>query len=1048
MRKAAILAALFAAAICQTSPAEEAQEQLDRAQRQLAGLRKQLGQRAAALNDLAARGAPYEVLYFHEAKRSELQKKIEMCETGVQGWEARKRGEEELAAEKLARYDALRQEEQRKTGIRAYCQHRGRAETDTNPDRRKGALRAAQQMEQRWDERSREQAQALATAYLAMQAAQRELDAVQMAQLMVRRRVLEDRANVLDRVRYHLEGSKGKYLENPDFEEQYRKLWSGLLGEFPDAAAKELIALIRSARQTLHLTHEQLSEARRLYMVSYFGSDLATSGMEMERIVSVRSAAESGTRILTEARKALEALEAGLEPALKRLGYDSSLELRRPIEFDKRGNPSDVIFILDGRAGPFLKVLEADATGTRYRSPLPFGEDGKIALEPATDGEPDVSQGELYQTCLVNLYNHHNNVGLPKSFWQTATEDMLAQNAAGDRSKQTVNIWHPKVREFTERYFQALGQFLGREPGFLLYDHVTWEPSFAVPPKKRESRFFGYAIQPGRSETGKQAFKDWLKDKFKGIDKLNTAWGSGFANFGEIEPPSDPFTERRRRATPLTYEHERFLRESLADYVGLACGSIMKGDSRHPVIYEMPGMMDHAMECCFANVPLLERVPAQMVEMHKNDFWPALPVQVYAATVIPMYGKIPVHTEFIWNWGRRSTPSDDAETYAQGLQSIWRNAAHGIRVLFPFAHYDWPGYGNGYADWFVAKDWTPGWRSRTGAILREATASLAVGARRARRFGELLRGTELAPREVGVIQPSTSTTNAYPYYSISWSFNAHVIESKIFHDLLFNRNVQYGYVPEEAFGDGHARMKDYPVLVLPYAPYLPDGVSDKLLQYVKQGGTLICSGVPGLYDKYGRDDGSLVREVFGAIDVTYSGNDYIWQYDLVPRSLKEGRDVLVEAGEKALLVSARYGPGTVLISAIPYGQRPGSAALVPHFLKAVNDALGTQLVRCAYDRFEVVARTKGRRLFLFVSNYSLTNVLEDHLTVKGEYRRLVDHGIGPKFEFRPLGKEMSESLRMPVDHGVFYYDAHSPKGLTSFWLRLHPGEGTVIELVK
>ena len=52
MRKAAILAALFAAAICQTSPAEEAQEQLDRAQRQLAGLRKQLGQRAAALNDL------------------------------------------------------------------------------------------------------------------------------------------------------------------------------------------------------------------------------------------------------------------------------------------------------------------------------------------------------------------------------------------------------------------------------------------------------------------------------------------------------------------------------------------------------------------------------------------------------------------------------------------------------------------------------------------------------------------------------------------------------------------------------------------------------------------------------------------------------------------------------------------------------------------------------------------------------------------------------------------------------------------------------------
>jgi len=1048
MGRVAFLAALLVAATGQISSAEDVQKQLDRVQKQLAGLRKQLGQREAALNDLAARGAPYEVLHFHKAKRSELQKKIEMYEVGVKGWEARKSGDEKLATEELARYDRLRQEEQRKTGLRVYCQHRGRAETNANPDRRKGALRAAEQMERRWAEQTRKQAQAIPSVYLSMQTALREFDAVQLGQVMVRRRVLEDRVNVLDRVRYHLEGSKGKYIENPDFGAQYQRLWSSLLGQSPEDATKGLIALIRSARQTLHLAHEQFTEARRLYMVTYFGTDLATSSMDMERLLSVRAAAESGTRILTEAGKALDALEGKLEPVLKRLGYDSSLERRRPIEFDKRGSPSDVIFILDGRAGPFLKVLEADATGTRYRSPLPFGEDGKVALKPAADGEPDVSQGELYQTCLVNLYNHHNNVGLPRSFWQSATEDMLAQNAAGDRSKQTVNIWHPKVREFTGRYFQALGQFLGKEPGFLLYDHITWEPSFAVPPKKRESRFFGYAIQPGRSKIGKQAFRAWLKDKFRSIDKLNTAWGSDFATFDEVEPPPDPFAERRRRATPLTYEHERFLRESLADYVGLACGAIMKGDSRHPVIYEMPGMMDHAMECCFANVPLLERVPAQMVEMHKNDFWPALPVQVYAATVIPMYGKIPVHTEFIWNWGRRSTPSDDAETYAQGLQSIWRNTAHGIRVLFPFAHYDWPGYGNGYADWFVAKHWTPGWRSRTGAILREATASLAVGARRARRLGELLRGTKLAPREVGVIHPSTSTTNAYPYYSISWSFNLHVIESKIFHELLFNRNVQYGYVPEEAFDDGLARMRDYPALILPYAPYLPDGFSDKLLNYVKQGGVLICSGVPGLYDKYGRDDGALVREIFGTIDVTYSGSDYIWQYDVTPRDLKEDSDVLVGAGKEALLLRARYGQGAVLISAIPYGQRSRSAELVPHFLKAVNDALGTQLVRCAYDRFEVVARTKGRRLFLFVCNFSLTNVLDDHLTVKGEYRRLVDHGIGPKFEFLPLGREMRESLRMPVDHGVFYYDAHSPKGLTSFWLRLHPGEGTVIELVK
>ena len=31
--------------------------------------------------------------------------------------------------------------------------------------------------------------------------------------------------------------------------------------------------------------------------------------------------------------------------------------------------------------------------------------------------------------------------------------------------------------------------------------------------------------------------------------------------------------------------------------------------------------------------------------------------------------------------------------------------------------------------------------------------------------------TKLGPREVMILQPSTSTINAYPYFSIGWSFN-------------------------------------------------------------------------------------------------------------------------------------------------------------------------------------------------------------------------------------------------------------------------------------
>ena len=85
-------------------------------------------------------------------------------------------------------------------------------------------------------------------------------------------------------------------------------------------------------------------------------------------------------------------------------------------------------------------------------------------------------------------------------------------------------------------------------------------------------------------------------------------------------------------------------------------------------------------------------------------------------------------------------------------------------------------------------------------------------------------------------------------------------------------------------------------------------------------------------------------------------------------------------------------------------------------LRGCDSALGAQLVKCMYDRFQVVVPAKGNRRFLAVCNYSLTNTLKDMLTIKGQYRKLIDHGIGPKFAFLPLPPKRGEpSLESPVD---------------------------------
>ncbi|MBM4041464.1 MAG: hypothetical protein FJ290_23430 [Planctomycetes bacterium] len=764
-----VIVSLLVTIPAQVLPGEDTPNLTREALAQIENLKKQHGQQKGALDELAARHARSEVLRFYEFRCGEIQQRIRALQAAIDGWKAKEAGDEARAKELLRAYESFKKEDARRAALRQYCEKHEAAQTAKEQPRREQASRAIGEMERGWDEASRSEARAIAKAYVDMRAAQSTFDLVEFARLMVKRRVIEDRVNVLDRALYHMDNLKGGHVPNADFDRQYDELWRKLLGRPAAEVMKDLSSTVATGRQAIHLAGEKLAEAKRAFILSYFGSDMAVSAMALNQLTEVARGTERGCALLKELGPELDALEAQLQPILARLGYDSRLEQRRPIKFDRAGNPSDVVFILDSRAKDYVKVLEGDATtmttdaaGASILS-LQLDEKGSIPYKPSTGGPPDVSKGELYQSYLVVLLGGNTNRGLPESFWKEATKEMLAQNAAGDRSPRTVEIWHPRVREFTGKYFEAVGRALRREPRFLLYDHVTWEPSYCVPPKERKSPTFGYAIQPGRSELAIKAFRDWLRAKFRTIERLNAAWGASYKSFDEISPPPDPFMEWRRRATPLSYEHETFLHESVADYVGLACGAIRKADPDHPVIFELPGDMDNSIEACFANVPLLTRAPAQMVEMHKNNFWPALPVQVYAATVIPMYGRIPVHTEFIWNWGRRSTPTDESQTYYQGLQTIWRNVAHGIRVLFPFAWDEWPSYENGYTDCFINKNWHPGWGTKVGAIYRDAIACLAVGARRARRLGELLRETKLGPREVAVVQPSTSTTNAYPY---------------------------------------------------------------------------------------------------------------------------------------------------------------------------------------------------------------------------------------------------------------------------------------------
>ena len=694
---------------------------------------------------------------------------------------------------------------------------------------------------------------------------------------LVRRRGMEDHLSIIQRAAYHIRNLKGGFIPNEQFEQQFASLYAGQImfdatGRQDPAAALDAVA--KQIRPLLSGAARRLQGAKDTFLPYLQHGEEAKAELRQAAV------------FIVQAREQLDKAEKIMTPTLLQLGMDVSTEKRRPITFDDSGNPSDVIVSIDNRAEKYLDILEADSlwTGIRENKLLVHNDTGMQILSESFKALRE-AKGD--------------------------TEDELfAKSAAGQLDKHRINFWHPEVRETVRQRFKALGEKHAGKTDIMYYPWLTAEPVGTIHPKQRDSAFFGFAAENARSDAAIAAFREWLKEKFLIIADLNAAWDSTYAGFDTIDPPPDPYQVRRRRATPLTYEHEMFRRETVADVIGIAAGAIMEGDPDHPVSYEMPGMMNYALETPFSNHDLLTRVPAKMVEMHKNDFWPSIPVLIYNATVTPSYGKVPVQTEFVWNWGRRSTPAGEEETYRQGLQNIWRNTTYGIRVLHPFAHFNWIGYENGYMDIMANKRF--GRSSNMGGfVLRDSATAIPIGSRRARRFGKLLRETRLAPREVAVLQPSTATINCYPYFHINWSFSPYVQEAKNFHDLLFDRNYQYGYVLEESLFDGKADLADYPVVIVPYAVYLADGMNTKLLDYVWKGGTVIASGIPGLYDKYGRDDGTFVKEVFGDVSTRYDGSDYIWLFEIDPVGLKDSAHIVVESNGNAMLLSATYGKGRV-----------------------------------------------------------------------------------------------------------------------------------------
>jgi hypothetical protein len=298
--------------------------------------------------------------------------------------------------------------------------------------------------------------------------------------------------------------------------------------------------------------------------------------------------------------------------------------------------------------------------------------------------------------------------------------------------------------------------------------------------------------------------------------------------------------------------------------------------------------------------------------------------------------------------------------------------------------------------------------------LRYSAAGLPVAKGRVKRLEKILLDAQVQRSRVVMLQPVTSML-FQNYWNESFG------EMQEMHNLLYARNDLHEVLPETYFTDGRAKLDDYDVVILPYAPFFPDKLGDLLRDWVKKGGTLVALGPFDLYDKFGFDRADLWKDIFGdAIPKRLTKPYHYWE------SNREWHWGWEDKRDEKPVLEQTFGKGRVLVAM--YSLR--SAVMRNKQAESLVNAVESKSPRpasCSTNQFELtIQETRDGRKFLYAINSNVAKPVTDKVTLAGEYKSGIDADVPGGF---------------PV---VFKADA----GKTTFSLRLEPGDFALIELLK
>jgi len=596
-------------------------------------------------------------------------------------------------------------------------------------------------------------------------------------------------------------------------------------------------------------------------------------------------------------------------------------------------------------------------------------------------------------TTFLNLfYGIHNNHSMAPKWWLEKHKndpDIFLRNIKGEAgagsscgSHIALNYWNPEVLKMHTETLTAVSELIGKNfPGKVNYASFAGEPYFSL-----SGRW-----ETGYNKTAVKAFHEYLRNVYGNIKTLNRKWRSNYVSFDEIQPPEDAKLVRRKIPSGLTYEFERFRQKSWFDWMRVLHNAIKTHMPNVPCTIDFcEPFFGYSGEYTSAFDPIKVFETFDIILDHNCHFHPKSPFLFrYLDSLNKVFNKSTGTGE--WYISGPGTIFDEQASRNDGLRQGFQLASWGRSVLE---------YWLGSCICFMGGgNWSEPLLGHT--VLRYYAGYIPLSVARARANEKIFLECPTVESDVGLFESQASCYNSY---SKAFGNRSRMLEGK---------GHNYSFLFEDLVIDGRQSLDNYKVILLS-AKSMPDSMVKKLIAWVQNGGILIASEPPAVWNEFGVKDGRLMDMAFGQGKWNFDANK--GTFTVEAGDSPEGPKMRWKnKSGSSFLVEEKLGNGSVFVinKSIPED--------------VLYDIISEHAPRRFYVqdlKFQLIMRDGKNCRYLSLLNADPYKSAEDEIVVKGNYKAVSD--INSNFPIHTT----------------------TQAGYTRFKIQLAPCEGTVIQLKK